>query len=537
MDLLVRDVEKILIASDCRIIAGASGADKKVTGINVIESPNILSYLEGGEILITSLYPHIFMPYSYIDFFQMLTDKNVSAVMIKIGNYVNTVPQDLIGFCNDHGLPLFQLPEKTYFSDIIYQVTAAQCNRESVRFQIHTAVTEKLIKILAQGGDCLSKMMEFLSEMLGHDMALICEDDSILFSNHQNVVNWETIDANIYSVYSIAKGENQIVNEEGTLVCVPILQQMKEISHIIIFDCQEDITDYFKVVLEDASVMLSVEIIKEQSIKAVERHFMYNVLDQLMLSEYVDKDHFMEYLQNIGWKTEGYYCVMIMEFIHLHQSPIIEKSARGLVARLERCIKNIIGHETHVYVRQFDNSINVLWKTEECSENLQQLIEALNAGIDQIVDERLTETAYYVGYGKVVEDIDKIHISYQQAKEAVKVGKLFNRTYVSYQELGILRLLTTVSEGQKLEEFIPNVLNRIRLYDKENGTEYFETILAFYKNNCNAAAAAKDLFIHYKTILRRIERIQELFQIDIKDNGLRLELEIGIQVIQFQQKE
>ncbi len=166
MDLYIKDVESVLTSMNCKLIAGQKGIENKVTGINVIESQNIFKYLEGGEILITSLYPHIFMPYSYIEFFKLLYKKNIAAVMIKIGNYVNKVPDEIIEFCNQVGLPIIQLPKETYFSNIIYKVMLMLCNHDNIKMQVHLMTNEKLMKIMSVGEQCINKMMDFLSEFL-----------------------------------------------------------------------------------------------------------------------------------------------------------------------------------------------------------------------------------------------------------------------------------------------------------------------------------------------------------------------------------
>ena len=153
MDLYIKDVESVLTSMNCKLIAGQKGIENKVTGINVIESQNIFKYLEGGEILITSLYPHIFMPYSYIEFFKLLYKKNIAAVMIKIGNYVIYIT--LI-------ITLIFIVA----SNIIYKVMLMLCNHDNIKMQVHLMTNEKLMKIMSVGEQCINKMMDFLSEFL-----------------------------------------------------------------------------------------------------------------------------------------------------------------------------------------------------------------------------------------------------------------------------------------------------------------------------------------------------------------------------------
>ncbi|MEM5817720.1 MAG: helix-turn-helix domain-containing protein, partial [Desulfitobacterium hafniense] len=80
-------------------------------------------------------------------------------------------------------------------------------------------------------------------------------------------------------------------------------------------------------------------------------------------------------------------------------------------------------------------------------------------------------------------------------------------------------------------EFIPKALLKILRYDKDNEAELLKTLEVFLECNGNASRAAKELFIHYKTILYRLERIKEVGQLDLEDSRNRLELEMGLKML------
>jgi len=74
-------------------------------------------------------------------------------------------------------------------------------------------------------------------------------------------------------------------------------------------------------------------------------------------------------------------------------------------------------------------------------------------------------------------------------------------------------------------------LLKILNYDQENNAELLYTLQVFLECNGNASKAAKELFIHYKTILYRLDRIKEVTQLDLEDNKNRLELEMGLKML------
>ncbi len=94
-----------------------------------------------------------------------------------------------------------------------------------------------------------------------------------------------------------------------------------------------------------------------------------------------------------------------------------------------------------------------------------------------------------------------------------------------------MRLLCKFSENNDLEEFIPKSIHNLMTYDQENNTNLLNTLEVFLKTNSNATQTAKELFVHYKTVLYRLEKIKEVSGIDLANNKDRLEAELGLKIV------
>lgn len=355
--------------------------------------------------------------------------------------------------------------------------------------------------------------------------------ENIYFSNYD-----ENLDINyknrIYAIYNYHNKQFVVLEEKGDILNIPIFQGNTEIATILLHDTRTELEDYQNIVIEDVATMLSIEIIREQSIETVGQQFSYNMLDQLIFSENIDENFVLKnYMKNCGFNNNGIYIISIIELSDISEVLFDNYTIRSFVNKLERYLKGMISEEELIIVRPLNNCLHILWKLKTKS-SINGLMECV---LDRL-NKDLKKEKYYIGSGESVEDIKKLHICYKQAKDAVKDAKLFDKNYIDYEKLGILKLLVISDKNNKLYDFVPDILKKIIEYDEENGTEYFNTIVEFYKNNCNAASTAKQLYIHYKTILHRIDRIYELFNLDIRDYSKRLELEIGIKILKFSQK-
>ena len=68
MEFCVRDMMKLDILKDADLLGGGNGLERTVSGVTIIESPDIVKFISGGEVLLSGLYA--FHTYSLEEFRQ-----------------------------------------------------------------------------------------------------------------------------------------------------------------------------------------------------------------------------------------------------------------------------------------------------------------------------------------------------------------------------------------------------------------------------------------------------------------------------------
>ena len=56
MALYVKDLLKEEAINGARLISGEEGLDNEIKGVTIIEAPDIVKWINGGEVLLTGLY-------------------------------------------------------------------------------------------------------------------------------------------------------------------------------------------------------------------------------------------------------------------------------------------------------------------------------------------------------------------------------------------------------------------------------------------------------------------------------------------------
>ena len=146
-----------------------------------------------------------------------------------------------------------------------------------------------------------------------------------------------------------------------------------------------------------------------------------------------------------------------------------------------------------------DSSIILIKDTRDMKED-----HDLKTLADMIVDNLHAEAMVRVrvGYGNRVNNLPDIAKSYQEAKMALEVGKIFyaDKETIAYRYLGIGRLIYQLPMSlcemfihEVFGEEVPDVFNE----------EISGTIQKFFENNLNISETARQLYVHRNTLVKK----------------------------------
>jgi len=156
------------------------------------------------------------------------------------------------------------------------------------------------------------------------------------------------------------------------------------------------------------------------------------------------------------------------------------------------------------YRRETDGS----WKAK-----VRKLVE----DVKQLFVEK-TNAALYAGCGKLYPSASLLYRSYQEAKTALELGRLFKMgtEVVFFDEAGAVRLFYNQGE-QELDEFFMEALGPVVDYDRERNSNLLESLWQYFVHAKDLASAASHLCVHPNTMRYRLKKVEELLEIDLND--------------------
>ena len=93
------------------------------------------------------------------------------------------------------------------------------------------------------------------------------------------------------------------------------------------------------------------------------------------------------------------------------------------------------------------------------------------------------------------------------------------------------RLLRELARGPALEPF-EALIEPLREHDRARRSDLVWTLKTYFAAGANASEAADRLFLHRNSMVYRLERIQKLTGLDLKDHRAALSLQLGLLSIQ-----
>ena len=114
---LQRLIEKVS-HMDVTLIAGKGGIHNLVTWVHMVETTEASHFLEGGEIAFTTGLG-LGNRTNLCELIQLMHEKKVAGLIVNIGPFIESIPQNAIDYCNKNDFPLFVIPWKIHLAEVM----------------------------------------------------------------------------------------------------------------------------------------------------------------------------------------------------------------------------------------------------------------------------------------------------------------------------------------------------------------------------------------------------------------------------------
>lgn len=547
MDFKIEDLLKLEAFKDATYIGNKSELTYKISGITVIDSPDISSWIKGGEVIVTSFYPIKGMEEEEMrNWMGEIANKGISALVVKIPKVFKEIPEAVLDVCKKRSIPIIKIPRDIPFIEVTYPVMGQLFNQqvEKLKYfkEIHSRFTELSLQNVSS--DVIIKTLE---DLIGNPVTIYNESFQKISSTDSDVelfydINSEEEEEKNYDtkfpLFRRMAVYPKLQERRGEQILVPIKTINQTQINLVIHAVNKDIMEYDFIAIENAATALSLEMVKQIAISEVEKKFKNDLIDDLVSGKVKSASSIYDRAAVTKFDTDGNYAVVIFNLKPL-SSHLLGKHVdyHQVMQRHYELLANTIDfYLTSAIIRDRVDEILVLWKVNSRMDNEKAEVQKIKQTVQHIRDKfnaSVKDYAVQVGIGNIAREIVDLAKSYNEARDTLIIGQSSQQEgfTISFNDLGIYRLLYKFEDVNKLRDFIPASLQKLLDYQKSNKDALLETLNVYLQCQQNVAKSAQLLFVHYKTVTYRLERIKEITGMNFDDPEEVLSVQVGLRII------
>jgi purine catabolism regulator len=504
----VREVLDLPALHGARVVGGASGLDHGVRQVNVMEVPDILSWVKPDELLLTTAYPLRDDRAALADLIPNLAARGLAGVAIKPARYIESIPQAMTEAADRLSFPLIELPPEAVLGEIINSVLSAVLNDQAMRLQRAAILHDRFTGIVLSGGG-LREIAEALGQSIGRQV-LIVDTRGVLQASVPTLPagGLERIVA-AHSDLPAASGPSPLVVDGRQATAQPIQVGPERFGAIVamgeIAGLGEDDLD----ALENAATVAALRQVQARAVAEADRRFQTVCLEELVTGHVTDRAVLMERAVSFAWDLAVPRAVVIVQLDEVGGQPfasLIGTAQEALLRhRLADAARLALGRSAIVWERSLQVAA-LLDPGPRGLEGLNRAAARLAAEARRAVPDGVAS----VGAGRVKSDALRLQDSYMEARRALAIGRWAKGPgQVSvFEGLGVDRLLVELGKAE-LSDFASTQLDPLVAYDGRHHADLMVSLEA-YLDSRNAAQAARRLFVHYNTMKNRLRTIEDL---------------------------
>ncbi|UQX90078.1 PucR family transcriptional regulator ligand-binding domain-containing protein [Jatrophihabitans telluris] len=533
------------------VLAGHSGLDRLVLGVNVMEVPDILPWVKPAELLVTTAFALSQAPEServpaFTQLIDELDERRLSALGVKLGRYISEVPTPVLERADARGFPILRLPDGLAFDEVLAEVFSELLDRQSRVLaeadQLHRAISAI---VLAGGG--LPQIADEVSRLL-ESVVLISTPDGRILADEGGEPHRSALESSgqfdpsgRFLVERWRDGYQQVPgpaegSQPGSLAMTSIVAGGIDHGRIIAYRGDDGLPGGTVQALERVAIVAALTITKELAVSAVEGKFRGDYLRDVLTGLIPVDESVIAHCSSLGWDIDRPMVVLVAEL-----DPSDPNDKRAPVGVVHRSQHERFSSAWHQVVRARDKSAPVVAFSQEVIVLLPvaSVLEAA-APVEQVVaavtgDRGGGRRSFCTGVSRPLTGPAQIAAGYAQARKAVMVGRRVHGhgSLSHFDSLGVHRLLSLVPDPAELRSFATEVLGELSTESAES-SDLRTTLQTLLDTNLNVAETARLLHFHYNTLRYRIGKLERIVGPFTTDPHLRLDVALALQVVQMQ---
>ncbi len=534
--ITVEDVRKQALPLGTRVAAGDGLLNRPVSWATVIypESKAAIKSLQRGEMVLLAAPEHNSpRTISDVDVIRMASDTQAAAVVLS----ENPSPT-AIAEANAFGMPVLILPNGSRVRMVEKAIVSLLVDRKGQLERRATQIYKQLTQISSRN-EGMTELINAMARLT--NKSIVIQDKRLRILENavqpQFIGNWDDVESFLRNLYNlpieiqdrhrVSEIENPVLLQSlptpglARLVC-PIITKNIGRGFLSIIGRDTDLDDIDLLVAEHGAAACAIEMAKAKAISETEKRLRGTFLDRVLIGDVSQQEAIRQ-----GERFEH-------DMLQTHLAIVLswQSDKPPSNRRLETLVNGVVASQhasALVWQREREDELLVFHATD-IKEPVDSSLKLARA-FAQEVQRQYPSARVAIGLGQAAKDIASWRNSYRDAVQALELAERLNTDQPLYiGDLGVYQLILSLSDREKMLAFCDKTLGTLEDYDHKQNADLVKTLEAFFACHGNLSQTAEMLIVHRNTLLYRMNRIEEIAQIDLNRPEIRLALHLALTI-------
>lgn len=522
MSLHIGEIMNLEEFKEYRFLGGKKGMDNEITSVTVLDEPNILPSLSGGELVLSTGYV---IQQGVEDMSQLirgLSAAGCAALFVQTEKYLGPLPPEVIQTANELAFPIVNMPLTATLKEVISPITKRLVDIQTSSIRLSENINTSFINAVINGGG-ISEIINTIATLLN------C-----------NIAFYDAVFNKIYPSKntSLKEGFSDCFQDEYPNI--PICVDEKQYGFLVIVN--EDhgaFSKYEEMILGHAATALKLIGQKYLSNMEIEARYRDGFVQDIVLNNIKSLQEVIKRGKIYGWDlSDRWYTTVVVDiddfkiqYLNIHSKKDSESIEKTNDEIFDFSLKFLRKHFKNVLYTKFTDSAAYIIKhdkpTEETTARMRKVCNELRQEVNRLYHFTIT-----IGVGESKSSIMDCHASYQEAQKSIKISRLIYKrdNVMVYTSLGIYKFLDGIKENPSVREFYKDYIDKICRHDEQHNTDFMETLINIVQNGWNLKMASDSMYLHYNTIKYRYKKIEEIAGLDLDKTEEKLSMELAVKI-------
>jgi PucR family transcriptional regulator, purine catabolism regulatory protein len=277
--------------------------------------------------------------------------------------------------------------------------------------------------------------------------------------------------------------------------------------------------------VEHGAAACALEMAKAKAVSEAKKSLRGDFLEGLLAGSLPKKE--IERLEGrLDHNTKEPHAVIVLAWM---------SSPAPSLRRMETSVHWILSnHPRTALVHIYGNHHLVIFQSLKTPDDMESARQ-LGRRVREQIETEFPDSTIIGGISGPARTLSDWPIVYDEALQAMQLGTRLQLTnqFVEFSSLGIYRLLYDLEENPRVRVFTDEIMGPLVDYDNQNRGSLVKTVEAYFAHHGNISQTAESLFVHRNTLLYRMERIQELTNLQLEQSNMRLALHLALKLWQL----